>query len=473
MKKFALTALLALSFSAMNGALAAGTPAGEQITNAALFEFSDSDGSTASTASAPVVITVAAVYQPVVQENGTVSSPGQTVVAQPGTTATLTYTVINSGNATDTLNLSVTDGNGQPLPGTKIYLDNGDGVFGPGDTEITDLKNLPADGQATVLVRYDVPANGTGGAATLINLTVTSATDPSKVDTNNIGQVTTRNVLLFTLTPDATITTTPGAAVSSDHILTNTGNTTLNAADFVASTATTTPAGQSVTVTYTVTNGGTTVSNTDLQTALRGAGDLEVGLSLTIRATYTPSTSTPNGTQFTNTLTVSSGVTDTTTTDNQRELEQAVSNTDTVNVNRGVASVSKTGENCGTDATCATSVANPTSVKPGEYIRYTVRITNTGSAALAFPTLRDYVPLNTTFYSVSGSTTQANANILHSSNRTAWTAQAPAALATTTDPANGPFTYVGLDSNRDGNVTAADGINPGESLTMSLIVKVK
>lgn len=479
MKKSILTALLTLAAASFSTSLAAGTKAGETISNTATFEFTDSDGSTSSKDSTPVNITVASVYQPLINPDGTVAAPGQTVNVKPGETATLIYTVTNNGNATDTLNLKVVDGNGNAVTGTAMYLDNNNnGIVDTGDTAITSIPNLDADDFRTVLVTYTLDAGSAGAATTYLNLTAVSAGDTTKTDTNNVGRITTVDIIDFTLDPNRTVTTTPGAAITASHTLTNTGNTAIPATSFVASS--TLASSSAVTVTYTVRNNstGTSVSNADLQTALRGVGDLPAGGTITITASYTPATTALNGDSFSNTLSVYSNLTDTVTLDNVRESTQAVSDTDTVNVNRGVASVSKVGDNCGTDVTCATPVQNATSVKPGDYIRYTVKITNTGAAALAFPTLRDYVPVNTEFYSVTGSTSQANANVLFSDDRTAWNTAAPTTLATTTldtttNLANGPYVYLGLDSNKDGTVNAADGIAAGETLTMVLIVKVK
>lgn len=473
MKKLIITSLLALT----SAAFAAGTPAGTSISNVGLFEFTDTNGATTGQSTTPVNITVAQVYQPSVTPNGTVAAPGQTATARPGETATLIYDVTNLSNGTDTLSLSITDAvTGAPINGV-IYLDNNNnGIVDAGDTPTATLSNMTADETRHVLVQYVVPAGSTGASSTYINLTATSATNPAAVDNNNVGQITAVNIVRFTLEEDRTVTTTPGAAVTATHTLTNTGNTPIVAADLRSSTTLVTSA--AVTVTYTVTNSatGTTVSNPVLQTALQSAGNLPAGASYTIVVSYTPSTSAQNGAQFSNTLTVYSVTPDSTGTDNQVESTQAVTDTDTVNVNRGVASVSKVADNCGTSATCAdTVVVNTPSAKPGDYVRYTVSVTNTGAAGMKFPTLRDYVPANTEFVSVTGTTTQAGTQVLFSADRTNWNTLAPTTLATTTNPANGPFVYVGLDRTADNDTTvdAGDELAPGQTLNLVLIVRVR
>ncbi|BDP44387.1 hypothetical protein DAETH_43560 (plasmid) [Deinococcus aetherius] len=475
MKKLLVTALLA----AASGALAVGAPAGSTIQNIGVFEFTDVGGTTTSTPTTPVNITVTQQYDPNVSPDGSVAAPGQTQTALPGQTATLTYNVTNSGNGTDTLNLSVTDAQtGAPL-GATIYLDNPltgtVGSYDPGDTVVTSLQNMTADETRRVFVVYTVPSNAAGNQQTYVNLTATSAGNPAKTDSNNVGLITATSILSFTLDGDNTVSVTPTGTVTATHTLTNTGNATLDASTLVATTTLTDPNAASGGVSYTVTNSatGASVSNASLQTALQNAGNLPAGETYTIVVTYTGAAGATNGQSFTNQLTVYSNAADSTGFDNRVEQGQSVSDTDTVNVNRGVASVSKTVDNCGTDASCQTApVLNSTTAKPGEYLRYTVTVTNTGGSALRFPTLRDYVPANTTFKSVTGSSTQAG-NVLFSNNRTNWYLGAPNTLATSTTSASGPFVYVGLDSSGDSTVDAGDSLAPGQTLRLVITVQVR
>ncbi|WP_216320805.1 DUF11 domain-containing protein [Deinococcus aestuarii] len=471
MKKLLITALLA----AASGALAVGAPAGSTIQNIGVFEFTDVGGTTTSTPTTPVNVTVSQQFDPNVRQDGTVSNVGQTVTALPGQTATLTYDVENLGNGTDTLNLTVTDAQtGAPLAAT-IYLDNGDGTYGVGDTAVTSLPNMAADELRRVFVVYTVPAGAPGNQQTYVNLTATSAGDPTQTDNNNVGLITAMSILSLTLDGDNTVSVTPTGTVTATHTLTNTGNATLDASTLVATSTLTDPNSASGGVTYTVTNSatGASVSNASFQTALRNAGNLPAGETYTIVVTYTGAAGATNGQSFTNLLTVYSNATDTTGFDNRVEQGQAVSDTDTVTVNRGVASVSKTVDNCGADALCQTApVLNSTTAKPGEYLRYTVTVTNTGGSALRFPTLRDYVPANTTFKSVTGTSTQSG-TVLYSNNRTTWSAGAPSALATSTTSASGPFVYVGLDSSNDASVDAGDSLAPGQTLRLVITVQVR
>ncbi|WP_019011237.1 hypothetical protein [Deinococcus aquatilis] len=471
MKKLFISTILALS----SAAFAAGTPSGSTISNTGLFEFTEANGTSTPIPTTPVDITVASVYQPSITPDGTVANPGQTAMARPGETATLVYQVTNSGNATDTINLTVTNAQGGAPLAASIYLDNNnDGVVNAGDTLVTSLVGLNADETRQVLVQYTVPANTTGGASTYVNLTGTSAGNTASVDNNNVGEIAARNILRFTLASDNTVTAAPGVTTIITHTLTNTGNTTLSAATLVFDA--TAPVGYAVS--YTVTNSSTGQSSTStvLQTAVTATGDLDAGDTYSIKISYTPAANTPDGVTIVHSIAGYINFTDTVGTDNQVEFSQVRSNTDTLNVKRGVASVGKVADNCGDDATCADPlkvILNTPNAKPGDYVRYTVSVLNTGTAGLAFPTLRDYVPQFTSFASVTGSTSQSGAKVVFSSDRTNWNIAAPTTLATTTNPANGPFVFVGLDGADAGDsVTTADELAPGESMKLVIIVKV-
>ncbi|GGS10003.1 hypothetical protein [Deinococcus sedimenti] len=471
-KNLLITALLALATSAA----AVGTAAGQTIQNIGQFEYTDFDNTSKTIDTTPVNITVASVYNANVGPNGTTTAPGQTVPAAPGQTAVLTYTLTNDGNATDSFNLTVLDGNGNPIPGTTIYLDNGDGVYGPGDTVVTSVANLPADQQVKLFVTYTVPANTPGSQSTYVNLVATSVANGTVIDNNNVAEISAINVVRFTLDGDNSVNVQPNVATQITHTLTNTGNTPVTAADLRATSTIGGTAAASGTITYTVTNSGTgtSVSNASLQAALQAAGNLAAGQTYTILVTYTPAAGAADGQSFTNTISVYSATAASTTVRNDVTSAAPVSDTDTLTVQRGTAAVTKMVDNCGTSATCtSTIVTNSTSAKPGDYLRYTVRVTNNGSGILKFPTLRDYVPTNTEFYSVTGSTTQTGASILFSADRATWNTAAPTTLASSTSTTSGPFVYVGLNSNSDATVNTSDSLSAGQNLTLVIIVKVK
>lgn len=480
-KNLLITAILAVATSAA----AIGTPAGQTIQNIGQFEYTDFDNTSKTIDTTPVNITVASVYNPNVGPNGTTAAPGQTVNAAPGQTATLTYTLTNDGNLTDSFNLNVNDGAGNALPGAVIYLDNGDGIYGPGDTVVTSVTSLPADQQVKLFVTYTVPANTPGNQSTYVNLVATSVGNNAVVDSGNVGEISAINVVNFTLADNNNVNVQPNVATQITHTLTNTGNTPLLAADLRASSTIggTNPAANG-TISYTVVNNGNgnSVSNADLQTALQAAGDLAPGQTYTITVTYTPAAGATDGQVFTNTISVSSATANSTTVRNDVPTTAPVTDTDTLTVQRGVAAVTKTADNCGTSATCTGMITtNTTSAKPGDYLRYTVRVTNNGTGVLKFPTLRDYVPVNTEFASVTGSTTQSGASVLFSANRASWTLSAPSTLNTatfTTDTNgtvinNGPFVYVGLNSDSNSTVDSNDTLSPNQSLTLVITVKVK
>ncbi|THF68282.1 DUF11 domain-containing protein [Deinococcus sp. Arct2-2] len=100
--------------------------------------------------------------------------------------------------------------------------------------------------------------------------------------------------------------------------------------------------------------------------------------------------------------------------------------------------------------------------KPGQVLTYTIVGKNTSNANITKAFVKDTVPANTTFGSWSAISDAAGA-ILYSSNGTNWSATAPAA---------GPTVYAGLDSNNDGNITTADILPSGKSITATFTVKV-
>lgn len=473
MKNLIITTLLALGALGFGGnAGALGTPSGTSIENIGLFEFTEPDGTTGSSQTTPVSITVSQVSALDIGPSGTVAAPGQTVTGAPGSTGVLTYTVTNNGNGSDTIDLSTTVASGTASSVT-IYADtDGDGKYTPGTDQPASSVALAANESATVFVVVGVPSNAAGTSTISVNLSgTTTATATPATDSNNVGAVTATSTVSFTLADDHTTSVNPGGSVTLTHTLANTGNVPLDGAALVASSTLggTTSASQSVTYTVTTSSGGTGTGSS-LDAALAAAGSIPIGGTATISAVYVTSTSAADASTYTNTISIYSEQTGANLTNNVPSTAP-VSDVDSFTVARGVASVSKVGDGCGTDPTCASPVAGTTTIKPGEYIRYTVTVNNTGSGTLAFPTLRDYVPANTSFHSVSGSSTPSG-TLLYSIDRSNWTASAPSALATSTSSTSGPFVYVGMDSNGDGKVDSSDTLAAGQTMRLIITVKV-
>lgn len=101
----------------------------------------------------------------------------------PGTNAALAFTVTNTGNGPEPYRLVVDGslaGDNFDPQNLRIYLDNGDGVFGAGtDTlYVLDGNNplLVADASRRVFVVADTPAALAAGAIGLVQLTATAQT---------------------------------------------------------------------------------------------------------------------------------------------------------------------------------------------------------------------------------------------------------------------------------------------------------
>lgn len=170
---------IALTALGASPALAAGTAAGSTITNTVSVNYQV--GGLAQTATgASNTFTVDRKINLTVAELGTTTtqvSPGQTA-------AVTTFTVTNTSNATLDFALTVAQqvaGAGAhantdtfDVSNVKIYLESGvTAGFDAGDTLITYLDELPADGSKTVYVVADVPLSLTTGAVAAVTLTAT------------------------------------------------------------------------------------------------------------------------------------------------------------------------------------------------------------------------------------------------------------------------------------------------------------
>ena len=170
---------IALTALGANPALAAGTAAGSTITNTVSVNYQV--GGLAQTATgASNTFTVDRKVNLTVAEAGTT-----TTQVSPGQTASVTtFTVTNLSNATLDFALTVAQQSGGAgahantdsfdVTNVKIYLETGvTAGFDAGDTLVTYLDELPADGSKTVYVVADVPLGLTTGAVAAVTLTAT------------------------------------------------------------------------------------------------------------------------------------------------------------------------------------------------------------------------------------------------------------------------------------------------------------
>lgn len=233
-----------VAFSA-SPALAAGTTAGDSITNNVSVAFQvggvDQTAATASdtfTVDRKVNVTVAEVGSAT-----TSVSPGETQ-------AVTTFTVTNLSNDVIDLDLSVA----QPttddynVSNVTIYLDDGDGVFDAGDTVVTYLDEIAEDETVTVFVLSDTPisqvtgdvaqvvltadAHAGGGVGSLgSELTATTGANTAGVDTvlaDGAGDTDAANDGAFSATDSYTVAAAALSAAKSSRIISDPVNNTTN-----------------------------------------------------------------------------------------------------------------------------------------------------------------------------------------------------------------------------------------------------
>jgi len=160
-------------------AQAAGVRAGETISNTAQVSYSVG-ATTATTSSNTVNVVVAEII------NVDVTIQTASVLVAPGATQrVLRYRVENTGNGPETFRLvansTISSGdNFDPvLASPAIYLDNGDGVLGAGDTPYVAGSNDPVlveDTFVIVLVANTIPAAATDGQNGFSSLTAEART---------------------------------------------------------------------------------------------------------------------------------------------------------------------------------------------------------------------------------------------------------------------------------------------------------
>ena len=171
--------LLVLAALAATPAYAAGTAAGSTITNTVQVNY-QVGGVAQNAVSASDTFTVDR------KINVTVAAVGTTTTTvSPGQLAAVTaFTVTNLSNATLDFALTAAQQTGGAgahsntdnfdVSNVKIYVDtNGNGVYDAGDTQVTYLDELAADGAKTVFVVADIPLGRATGDVAAVTLTAT------------------------------------------------------------------------------------------------------------------------------------------------------------------------------------------------------------------------------------------------------------------------------------------------------------
>lgn len=219
-KLFALLVAVLVLFGAV---MAQQTPAGTNISNQASASYIDSAGQARTTTSNQVITVVQQVYSFSITPDGTQAAPGQTRSALAGAPVYFTYTVSNTGNGSDTINLTTVQDTGDnfDLSSTAIYLDaNCNGTIDPGETapitNVTLTRQGTPGASACVIVAGTIPASATNGQFGNLNLSGTSAGNPSVTDTNNWARAIATTAAALTATKSASPagSVNPGSAIT-------------------------------------------------------------------------------------------------------------------------------------------------------------------------------------------------------------------------------------------------------------------
>ncbi|MFC4637511.1 hypothetical protein [Deinococcus hohokamensis] len=395
-------------------------------------------------------------------------------------TITFTQTVKNTGNRDDVFDITLPtpaqlDAAGFPT-GTTVEL------VGLSDTDgdgILDTGTLAPNGLAafkSFQVRVTVPAGAMPDAPTTIPSVIVTAR--SSNDTNFVN-TTTDNVLLSGVqfgestaqpgtspNPITQLVGAPGSTVSYPLDVYNAGNTndsfTLSGSVVVPLTG---GGSQTVPLQYYVDTNGNGVLDPAEQTAgpVTTTGTLAPGVETKLIATIAipaGAASTPN-TTLAITNTVTSATTGAVASDNNDTLR--VSST-------GFLQIKKFVDNCGKTNVCPaaplfTGTAVNNAGAPQDVLRYTVIAKNNTNNVITFLYLKDILPENTSFVSVSG-VYSGTGTIYYRVNGGAWGTTAPTTLTT------GQSVEVAVDTDGNGVINASDTIAVGGELKMDFRVKI-
>lgn len=373
--------------------------------------------------------------------------PGYNPAVNPGGSAQFPFEVANTGQNPDTYNLTATLPTGWTV---TFYPDaNCDGNMDTPQPAPVTSTGLINNGQTRCFIAVvsvpasATPVNAVAGTSDNVQFTVTSTTLNTVSDTLQ-GAVTVNAVRAFSFTPNRSGTVTSPGTIVYTHTLSNSGNQPAT----VSIPAYTSAYGW--TYQFSTDGGATwTSSVSGLSLPIGATANLQVRVivpagepinrseaaNLTATATYASGTATAS---VTDTTTIVGG--------DLRLSKSAVSyvgSTTTVRSNSGAQAF------------------------PGDQIVYTVVAENIGTANLTKVVLTDPVPAYTTFVSVSAATTIPGGTVLYSTDGTTWSPTAPTSL-----PAGGSI-YVGVDTNCDTNITAADTMPPASKITLTLRVQVQ
>jgi uncharacterized repeat protein (TIGR01451 family) len=191
--RLALVFGVALGLVLPGSALAIGTSANSAISNTAQATFVDPDGVPQTVNSNTVTLRVDEVLDVTVVSN----DAGDVSVFSPDDDDPLSFTVTNPGNGSEAYALSANpalSGDNYDPTDTRIYLDDGDGIFELGqDTLHSSGVNDPVlapDAALVVFVSNDTPAGLSTGNTGSVRLTATAVTGSGLAGTVFAGQGT-------------------------------------------------------------------------------------------------------------------------------------------------------------------------------------------------------------------------------------------------------------------------------------------
>ena len=369
-------------------------------------------------------------YAPPAEPTDPDNNPATQTTA-PGTTVSFPLAVKNNGVDTDTFTLADT---GPFAATTVLYSDaNNNGIIDGADAIVTSTGPILAGDTVYFIAVVTVPA-GTPATDYPVAVTTTSTTDATITDTIT-NTVTVGVVGTFTFAPDGTQTVPANTTITYEHTLTNSQNTPV----FVDLAVT--DAGTTGWIYEYSVNGGAFTTTVPQDISLAAGASANVTVQVTIPA------GVPNGTTDTFALTATP---DRVSTNPANDF--TVTDTTIVNANPG-----------GTIALVKT--VDQAAAEPGEVLTYTVIATNTGASTVTNVAIRDAVPANTSFVSVSG-TSSVTGTVLYSTNGTTWSTSAPTTVAT------GGTVYVGVDTNASGSITTDDTVSANGTVTMTFQVRI-
>lgn len=283
------------------------------------------------------------------------------------------------------------------VPGQSITSDNlpvnGGAAIERGNTPISNTSSIAGGGAEQVLaVISSIPST----PATYATITFTATSNNNGTVTNSIiDTLVVPSFRNFTLVADRTGTIPAGGTLTYAHTITNTGNTT-----------------ETFTVKIPITQNGLNYQLIDASSNIITDTTTNPGFYTLTTTALTPTVPIPNPTyNFTVKVIAPSNVAVNTVssipvTATETTSLQSKTNTDTTTVVEGFITLVKavSSHTYGTnglsvaDGGTSTQIsANPTDVKPGEVLEYTITFTNTGSETAKEVKITDLIPANTTY----------------------------------------------------------------------------